>query len=150
MKFKVRPSSILFACNLNAVRSPLGEGLMRLIYGQEIFVDSCGLKPAERFDPFAVGVLDEVGAQVAGPAPKRFEDLADSSFDLVISLTPEAHHRALDYARGRAMENLYWPTLDPTQVSGGREAIVSAYRQARDGLRARIIAQFGEPLSPGG
>ena len=146
------PGAVLFACNFNRVRSPMAAGLMRLIYGDRVFVDSCGLRPdaSEEADPFVVAVMDEVGADLSHHHGKSFADLNDGSFDVVVSLTPEAQHRAVEMARGRAVEVEYWPTHDPTLASGSREAILDVYRKVRDDLRARILERFGKPSTFGG
>jgi protein-tyrosine-phosphatase len=144
------PGAVLFACNFNRVRSPMAAALMKLIYGDRVFVDSCGLKPGDDIDPFVVAVMDEVGADLSHHHGKRFEDLDDGSFDVVVSLTPEAQHRAVEMARGRAVEVEYWPTMDPTLAEGSREAVMEAYRRVRDDLRARILERFGKPSTFGG
>ena len=144
------PQAVLFACNINSVRSPMAEALVKLLYGFEIYVDSCGVAPKPDLDPFVVEVIDELGGDLSHHRPKSFADLVDTSFDLVISLTPEAHHQALKLAEGKAMEAVYWPTPDPTGASGSREQILDAYRQARDYLKARIVERFGQGPSVGG
>jgi protein-tyrosine-phosphatase len=144
------PGAVLFACNANRVRSPMAEALMKLFYGQQIYVDSCGLKPEPQLDPFVTVVMDEIGADLAGHQPKSFDDLEDDSFDVVISLTPEAHHRAVELARGRAVEIEYWPTYDPALTEGSREAILDAHRRTRDQLSAKIVERFGKPMTAGG
>ena len=144
------PGAVLIACNYNRVRSPMAEGVMQLIYGDRIFVDSCGLKAGEGIDPFAVTAMDELGVDLSGHVAKSFDDLEDGSFDLVISLTPEAQHRAVELARGRAVDIEYWPIHDPTLATGSREAVLDAYRQVRDELRRRIEARFGKPSTFGG
>ena len=151
------PGAVLFCCNLNRVRSPMAEGLMKLWFGQAVYVDSCGLHTGTRrdelpfaADPFAVAVMDERGGDLSRHRPKNFNDLEDDSFDLVVSLSPEAHHRAGEMARGRAIDVEYWPTLDPTLVSGQRDVMLQAYRDVRDGLEKRIRARFGEVRTFGG
>jgi protein-tyrosine-phosphatase len=150
------PGAVLFACNFNRVRSPMAAGLMKLIFGDKVFVDSCGLKPVdpaaagEEIDPFVVAVMDEVGADVSHHHGKRFEDLDDGSFDVVISLTPEAQHRAVEMSRGRAVEVEYWPIIDPTLTTGSRETVLEAYRRTRDQLKSRILGRFGRPSTFGG
>ena len=151
------PGAVLFACNLNRVRSPMAEGLMRRLFGARIFVDSCGLHARRRLlidqgaiDPFVVAAMDEVGIDLASHRPKSFDDLEDSSFDMVISLTPEAHHRAIELSRYRAVDLEYWPTQDPTLVTGSREMMLDAYRAVRDGLEERILARFGHTRTFGG
>jgi protein-tyrosine-phosphatase len=146
------PGAVLFACNFNRVRSAMAESLMKLMYGTQVYVDSCGLRQDEETetDPFAVAVMEELGADMSRHRPKTFDDLEDDSFDLVVSLTPEAQHRAVEIARSHAVELAYWPIQDPTLVMGSREAVLEAYREARDALAARIRERFGKPHSFGG
>jgi protein-tyrosine-phosphatase len=146
------PGAVLFACNFNRVRSPMAQALMQMVYGKQVFVDSCGLRPERGggIDPFATIVLDEVGADLAGHKAKAFDDLEDGSFDLVISLTPEAQHRAVELARGRAVDIEYWPIPDPTLATGSREVILEAYRLSRDTILRRIYARFAKPSTFGG
>ncbi len=146
------PGAVLFACTLNRVRSPMAEGLTRRLFGNRVFVDSCGLRPDEEdgADPFAAGVMDELGVDLSAHRPKSFDDLEDTSFDLVISLSPEAQHRAVELARGRAVEIEYWPTHDPTLVVGSRDVTLEAYREVRDRLEARILERFGQVRTFGG
>ena len=148
------PAAVLFACNFNRVRSPMAEGLMKRLYGTRIFVDSVGLRrPREQdghVDPFTSAVMDELGVDLAHHHAKTFDDLEDASFDLVVSLTPEAHHRAIELGRGRSTELEYWPTLDPSQATGSREVVVEAYREVRDRLERRLIERFGPVRTFGG
>jgi len=145
MAAQLTPGAILFACNLNRVRSPMAEGLVKLLYGTGIYVDSCGLRPTGDFDPFAVQVMRELGVDLSRHHAKSFDDLDPGAFDLVVALTPETHHRAVELTRTDAVEIDYWPTFDPTLARGSREAVLDAYRGVRDSLRARIVASFGEP-----
>jgi protein-tyrosine-phosphatase len=142
-----RISAVLFACNFNRVRSPMAEALLRRFARDRIYVDSCGVRSdrraeAEGVDPFVEAVMAELSCDLGDYAPKTFADLEDGSFDLVVSFTPEAQHRAVEYARGRAIEIEYWPIHDPTQVEGSRETRLAAYREVRDSLAARIARRF--------
>ena len=126
---------------------------MKLAYGDAVFVDSVGLKHEEgqdEVDPFAAAVIDEAGGDLTGFHPKTFAELEDESFDVVISLTPEAQHRAVEIAREHAVDIEYWPTHDPTLVTGSREQILDAYREVRDELARRIEERFGRPSTFGG
>jgi protein-tyrosine-phosphatase len=135
------PGAALFACTLNAVRSPMAAGLMRHLFGRFVYVDSVGARSGE-LDPMAVEVMDEIGIEIAGHKPKRFEELEDASFDLIITLSPEAHHKAMELTRVQAVEVEYWPTHDPTAFEGSREQRLDAYRAVRDELQRRIEARF--------
>ncbi|WP_374308806.1 low molecular weight phosphatase family protein [Methylocella sp.] len=134
---KDRPQSILFACSQNAVRSPMAEGLGKHYFGKEIFFASAGLRQGEP-DGFAIAAMEELGADISKHKPHTFEDLDDLAFDLIVTLSPEAHHRALELTRTLAIDVLYWPTIDPTAVEGSRERRLEAYRAVRDGLLDRI------------
>jgi len=132
-----RPQSVLFACSMNAVRSPMAEGIAKHLFGREIYFASAGVRHGE-LDGFAVMAMDEIGIDMSRHKPHTFEDLEDSSFDLIVTLSPEAHHRALEFTRTMAVDVVYWPTIDPTAVQGSREAMLDAYRGVRDGLQTRI------------
>ena len=139
------PHSVLFACTLNAVRSPMAEAILKHLRGKTIYVDSVGLKPSET-DGFAIAVMDELGFDISKHKPKTFDQLEDSSFDLIVTLSPEAHHKALEWSRHTAAEVEYWPTFDATIVEGDRERRLEAYREVRDQLMKRIRERF--PAGP--
>lgn len=143
------PFAILFACNLNRVRSPMAAALAGRLFDGAVFTDSCGLFAAENVDPFAQAVMQEVGFDLAEHRPKTFQDLRDSSFDLVISLTPEAKAWAEDFASGRDMAVEHWPIPDPTLATGSREQKLEAYREVRRDLERRLVARFGRLSTPG-
>ena len=128
----------------------MAAALMRRRFGHATFVDSAGLKPAEEVDPFSVSVMEELGLDLAGHRPKGFDALEDGSFDVIVSLSPEAHHRALEWARHMAAEVEYWPTHDPTLETGSRDQRLEAYRTVRDRLDARILDRFGRTSTFGG
>ncbi|CAN0653873.1 low molecular weight phosphatase family protein [Nitratireductor aquimarinus] len=135
------PQSVLFLCGMNAIRSPMAEALARQSLPAGVFLASAGLRAGER-DPFVDAVLDEKGLSLGARQPQSIEELADTNFDLIITLSPEAHHRALDMTRTIAADVEYWPTMDPTVVSGTRDQIVAAYRDVRDRLAASIAQRF--------
>ena len=136
------PDAVLFACNMNAVRSPMAEAITRHLFPKKIYVDSVGVRAGE-LDPFAVSVMAEIGIDLKAHKSKNFEQLEDTLFDLIVSLTPEAHHNALELTRTMAVDAEYWPTQDPTIATGSREQRLEAYRQVRDDLIAKIRERFG-------
>jgi len=128
----------------------MAAALLRRMWGTAIFVDSCGLHAAEEPDGFVLAVMAELGQDLSTHKPKSFDELEDGSFDLVISLTPEAHHRAVELGRARSTEVEYWPTSDPTLEQGSRDQRLQAYRRVRDELQARLLDRFGRPSTSGG
>ena len=143
------PGSVLFACSQNSIRSPMAEAVLKHYHGKRIFVDSAGLRAAP-VDPFAVAVMAELGIDLSRHRAKTFDDLTDSSFDLVITMSPEAHHRAMEMTRTMACDVEYWPMMDPSVAEGSREAVLEAYRAVRDDIMARILARFPLMASPSG
>jgi protein-tyrosine-phosphatase len=135
------PGAVLFACSRNAVRSPIAAAILKHLAGARVYVASAGVRPGEP-DPFAAAVMEELGIDLSRHKPMSLEELDDTSFDLIVTLAPEAHHKALDLARSYAVDVEYWPTQDPTLTSGNREQILQAYRAVRDGLFAKIKARF--------
>jgi protein-tyrosine-phosphatase len=142
------PSAVLFACTQNVIRSVMAAAIMKHFYGRRSYIVSCGVRPGTP-DPFVATVMDELGIDLGKHRPQSFEDLEESSFDLVISLSPEAHHRALEMTRTMAIEAEYWPTLDPSATAGSREQILDSYREVRDQLIRRIRQRFGSTPAGG-
>jgi protein-tyrosine-phosphatase len=139
-----RIGAVLFACAFNAVRSPMAEAIARHYFGRSVYVQSAGARKGDP-NPFMVAVLDEVGIDARKHRPRTFEELEDwegLNFDLIITLSPEAHHKALDLTRTLAADVEYWPTPDPTLVQGSRDQVLDAYRALRDQLTTRIKARF--------
>ncbi len=140
------PQAVLFACGLNSVRSPMAESLLRHMFPQALYVKSAGARKGE-LDPFAVAVMAELGQDISGHRPMTFEELEDwegLNFDLIITLAPEAHHRALELTRTLAADVEYWPTHDPTGTDGNREQKMQAYREVCDLLLLRIRKRFAK------
>lgn len=141
------PSAVLFCCTLNAIRSPMAEGMLKQLLGKQIYVDSVGVRSGE-LDPFAVAAMDEIGIDMSKHKSKTFDTLEDSSFDLIISLSPEAQHKAVDMTRTMACDVEFWNTFDPSIVEGSREQRLDAYRDVRDRLMERIRERFPIPGAP--
>ena len=139
-----RPLAVLFACGLNSVRSPIAAGLFAQMFGRAIYVGSAGVRKGE-LDPFAVAVMAEIGLDISRHKPITFEELEDLeglNFDLIVTLAPEAHHRALEITRTSSVDVEYWPTPDPTGIEGSREQRLEAYRDVRDQLLNRLRQRF--------
>lgn len=140
------PGSVLFACDRNTIRSPMAEAIMKHLVGHRIFVDSAGVQPdGHDVDGFAIAALQELGLDITRHAPKSFEDLRDMSMDLIVTFTPKAQHRAMEFTRTLACAVEYWPTMHPADVPGSREVRLQAYRDVRDALFERIRERFPSP-----
>ncbi len=135
------PSSGLVACTENAVRSPMAEAILKHLVGKRLYVDSAGLR-AGTLDAMAVEVLQEIGIDAAKHKPKTFDQLEDGFYDLIVTLSPEAQHRAVELTRTMACDVEFWNTFDPTIVEGTRDQRLEAFRQVRDTLLKRIKERF--------
>jgi len=136
------PSAVLFCCTMNSVRSPMAESILKFLHGHRIYVDSVGVRSAD-IDGYSVAVMDEIGIDLGRHNSKTFDDLEDDFYDLVIPLSPEAQHRAVELTRVMAVDIEFWNTFDPSLIeSENREAKLEAYRQVRDQLMQKIKARF--------
>ena len=141
---KELPGAVLFACSMNSVRSPMAAAILRHLAGRRVYVESAGVR-AGGADAFAAAVMNEIGIDITQHKPHTLRDLNDTSFDLIVTLSPEAHHQALELTRTMAVDVEYWPTFDATMMigQGSREQILQAYRTVRDELFQRIKRRFG-------
>jgi protein-tyrosine-phosphatase len=138
------PQAVLFVCTMNALRSPMAAAILRHLAGRRCYVESAGVRAGD-LDGFMVAVMTEIGIDVSRHMPRALRDLNDSSFDLIVSLSPEAHHQALELTRTMAVDVEYWPTFDASLLAGqgNREQMLGAYRQVRDQLFIKIKRRFG-------
>jgi protein-tyrosine-phosphatase len=140
------PQAVLFACGMNSVRSPMAASLLQRMFPHALYVKSAGVRKGA-LDPFAVAVMAEFGQDISTHKPVTFEELDDwegLNFDLIITLSPEAHHKALELTRTLAADVEYWPTHDPTTTDGNREQKLAAYREVCDTLLMRIRKRFAK------
>jgi protein-tyrosine-phosphatase len=138
------PGAVLFACTMNAVRSPMAAAVLRHLAGRRIYVESAGVRAGEP-DGFAIAVMAEIGIDMSAHKPRTLAELNDTSFDLIVTLSPEAHHQALELTRTMAVDVEYWPTIDATVLLGygSRDQMLQSYRSVRDTLFDKIRHRFG-------
>jgi protein-tyrosine-phosphatase len=138
------PKSILYACSFNSIRSPMAAALTCAIFGERFRVRSAGVRPGEP-DLFAVAVMKEIGIDISDYRPVSFAEIEGESFELIVSLSPEAQHQAVELTRSMPAVVEYWPTFDPTAVEGSRDQRLAAYRMVRDALSVRIRERLDAP-----
>lgn len=141
------PRAILFMCGMNSIRSPMAEVIAKQLVAPGIYIQSAGVRAGER-DPFVDVVLDEAGLTLGKHKPRTLEEIEDDFFDLIITLTPEAHHTALELTRSNALDVVYWPTMDPTVATGTRDNILEAYREVRGHLKKLISERLPQRARP--
>ena len=129
-----QPQSVLFACRMNSIRSPMAAAIMRRYFRRLTYIASVGILKGEH-DPFVDVVMAEIGIDMSKHQPMTFDELEELeglNFDLVISLSPEAHHRAIELTRTLSVDVEYWPTPEPDCLCGNREQCLAVYREVRD------------------
>jgi arsenate reductase len=147
------PGSVLFCCDHNAVRSPMAEGMMKRFYGHRAYVQSAGVRNTMDVDGFTISVCDEIGVELSSHRTRSFEEMRDwgddlGGYDLIVALSPASQRQALELTRHAHIDVEYWPVMDPTGLGSRREEKLDAYRQAREQIRARMLARFGPPSEP--
>ena len=147
------PSSVLFCCDHNAIRSPMAEGLMKKLYGRRAYVQSAGVRNDMEIDGFAVAVCSEMGVELSRHRSRSFAEMREwgddlGQFDLIVALTPASQRQALELTSNAHVDVEYWPIMDPTGLAEGREAQLAAYRATRDQIHDRRVGRFGPPSAP--
>ena len=138
---KTRVQSALFMCNFNAVRSLAAEAIARHYFGKSIYVQSAGVRSGEPADPFMVAALDEIGIDATRHKPRtlaQLEEWEGLNFDLIVTLSPEAHHAAMSATEADATAVEFWPMPDPSAVNGSRGQILDAYRDLYRRIREKL------------
>ncbi|MDY0242553.1 MAG: low molecular weight phosphatase family protein [Rhodospirillaceae bacterium] len=144
------PSSVLFLCDRNAIRSPMAAALLRSIHGASVWVRSAGVAKGEA-DPFAVAAMAEVDLDIAGHVPTMVGDLDESNFDLIVALSLDALLKAETMTRTTDCQVAFWEVEDPSRIEGSRDVRMDAYRSLRHALLGRILDRFpldGAPHPP--
>ena len=138
--------AILFACNINAVRSAMAEAMVKHAFPGMVFVDSCGVTPGIQ-DGFATAVMQEIGLDMSAHEPKSFDDLDSGFYDVIISFSPEAHDAARTLTQNMDCDTLYWPVDNLANLTGSREEMLRAYRHVRDNIRGKLSIYFGKEIA---
>ncbi|MCC5963233.1 MAG: low molecular weight phosphatase family protein [Rhodobacteraceae bacterium] len=144
------PSSVLFCCDHNSVRSPIAEGYMKKLYGQRAYVQSAGVRNDREIDGFSIAVSAEDGVVLDQHRARSFEEMMDwgddlAGFDLIVALSPASQRQALELTRFAHIDVEYWPIMDPSGLGETRDAKLDAYRQTREQIKMHLAERFGPP-----
>ena len=138
--------AILFACNINAVRSAMAEAMIKVTYPGKIFADSCGVSPGNP-DGFAIAVMEEIGINMNTHQPKSFDELDSAFYDVIISFSPEAHDAAVALTQSMDCDTLYWPVDNLANLTGSRDERLRAYRHVRNMIQGKLERYLGKPIA---
>ncbi|MEM8798251.1 MAG: hypothetical protein AAGE61_21995 [Pseudomonadota bacterium] len=131
------PRSVLYLCQMNAIRSPMAAAITRTLFPHIVYSRSAGIAKGMR-DNFVDVVMEEVGIDVSTHHPHTFEELEEGQFELVVALTPQARDHALEVWGTPEHDLEYWATSDPSLEQGSRSRKLDAYRTVRDQLLEKI------------
>ena len=134
-------NSILFVCNINSIRSPMAESILKVWFDKKIFIDSCGICEG-KIDHMAVEVMAEDNFDLSNHNSKLFSSLQDTSFDLIITFTKEAFVEVTSLTKTQDCEIEYLKILDASQTTGNRQQRLDSYRQVRDLLKEKLNKRF--------
>ena len=127
-------SGILFLCIHNAGRSQMAAGFAREISQGQVLILSGGSEPASSVNPVAVEVMAEVGIDIAGFVPQKYNDELLHAVDVVVTM---GCGDTCPYIPGKRY--IDWPLDDPK----GRP--LDDVRIIRDQIRnnvAELLAQL--------
>lgn len=134
--------NVLFICQLNSVRSPMAEGLLRKRLGDKVHVKSCGLTPDDPND-FMLSIMKEIGVDMSEHEPLALEDVQHESFDRVIAFTAGAKAGAEAVLGDGVPEIELWAVPNPGEGSLDVRALLNNYRAIRSNIDARLAREFG-------
>ena len=135
------PDAVLFCCTMNSIRSVMAEGIMKKLHGTKIYVDSAGAREGE-LNGFVVQVMAEIDIDMSKHNPKTFDEMEDNYFDVIVALSPEAQHHAVEMTRTMACDVEFWNTFDPSIIEGSRDIRLDYFRKTRDQIMARKKKRF--------
>ncbi|HXX22539.1 MAG TPA: arsenate reductase ArsC [Terriglobia bacterium] len=126
---------VLILCTGNSARSQMAEGLLRHEAGAVFEVFSAGTKPT-RVRPEAISVMREVGIDISGHRSKSVDEFAGQDFDYLITVCDNAKEACPVFPA--KTKRIHWSIEDPAAVQGSEKETLTAFRRARDELRARL------------
>ncbi len=128
------PRGVLFLCRRNAASSQMAEGLARHLFPPGMRIGSAGSEPAAAVDARAVRVMAEAGIDIGAQRPTPISEVAWGNFDTVVTLGAEE----VPMLPPHGLSQQRWALPDPAAAEGSDEAILAAFRSARDAIRERL------------
>ena len=137
-------SRILILCTGNSCRSQMAEGFLKSL-DSNIEVYSAGTDPADKVNPFAVRVMNEVGIDISSGKAENVEKYLNKSFDLVITVCDSAKETCPIFS-GEVIKQLHIPFDDPADTTGTEEEVLPVYRRVRDEIKREFLELYQNEL----
>ena len=117
MTKKLSPSSVLFCCDNNSIRSPIAEGLMKKQFGTSIYAQSVGVESDLEIDGFAIAVCKEIEVELGRHQVRSFDDMEKLgehmiAFDVIIALSKASYHKVLQIVPDKNIEIIYYSGIE--------------------------------------
>jgi protein-tyrosine-phosphatase len=132
------PSAVLFACNMNSIRSPMAEGILKFLHGNRIYVDSVGVRKMALSPAVESGLQwlcnrqGEAGGWESDgfrERPSRAPSISETGFALLAML---AHGNSVRFGPRRQQVKQGVKFLRRHQKSGGRFVDAGSHRPMFD------------------
>jgi len=136
-------TKILVLCTGNSCRSQMAEGFLKS-FDDQLQVFSAGTKPAEKVNPKAVKVMNELGIDISDQLPNNVNEYIPDSFDYVITVCDNAKESCPIFT-GDVKHRLHIGFEDPYEARGSDEEVLNTYRRIRDEIQ-RDFRKFYEDL----
>lgn len=125
---------VLILCTGNSCRSHLAEGLLRMMAGDILDVQSAGSKPAGYVHPLAIEVMREIGLDISAHHSKPLTGFLDKQVETVITVCGNAD-QVCPMFPGQGNRH-HFPFEDPAHATGTDEEKRAVFRRVRDEIRA--------------
>ena len=127
---------ILILCTGNSCRSQMAHGFLQS-FDNRLEVYSAGTKPAEKVNPMAVKVMNEMGIDLSSHSPKSVNLYTGQEWDYVITVCGGASESCPMFT-GEVKNRLHIGFDDPSEAIGTQEFINSEFHRVRDEIKARF------------
>ena len=137
---------ILILCTGNSCRSQMAHGFLQS-FDNRLEVYSAGTKPAEKVNPMAVKVMDEMGIDLSTHFPKSVNLYTGQEWDYVITVCGGANESCPMFM-GKVKNRLHIGFDDPSEATGTSEFINREFHRVRDEIKARFYEFYLNELKP--
>lgn len=129
--------NIMFLCTGNSCRSQMAEGWARKYWGNEFYVHSAGTKK-HGMNERAIKVMKEVGVDISTHYSKTVDELADVTFDYVVTVCDHAHENCPFFPGGKIVHVGFEDPPTLTKDMRDEDEILAVYRRVRDEIESFI------------
>jgi len=131
---------VLILCTGNSCRSQMAHGFLQS-FSRDLEVHSAGTKPADRVNPKAIEVMNEVGIDLSGHRPKSVKKYLNDEWDYVITVCGGANESCPNFI-SKVSKRLHIGFDDPSDAIGTDEFVMKEFRRVRDEIQAKFKEIF--------